>query len=100
MASQPPDHSRFIEIPSFVRGYHAYQDVWQPIVGEVLVLEREPENHADRMAVAVMKSRTVVGHVPKNLSTVFSQFLRRTCNKGVAEVMGEKVNRGGGHGLE
>ena len=73
---------------------------WQPTVGKVLVLEREPENSKDKMAVAIMKSRTVVGHVPKHLSTLFSQFLRRARNKGIVEVTGEKVNRGGGHGLE
>ena len=74
MASQPLDGSKCMEVASFIHGYHAYEDIWQPRVGE--------------------------GHVPRHLSTLFSQFLRRTCNKGVVQVMGEKVNRGGGHGLE
>ena len=60
----------------------------------------EPDNCDDKVAMAVIKSRTDVGHVLKHLSTFFSQFLRRTCNKGVVQVTGEKVNRGGGHGLE
>lgn len=41
MASQPvaPDSS-CVEVTSFIRGYHAYQDTWQPVVGEVLLLQR------------------------------------------------------------
>ena len=90
MASQPLDASEFVEVASFIRGYHAYKDIWQPRVGEVLLLEREPDNCDDKMAVAVIRSRTVVGHVPRHLSTLFSQFLRRTCNKGVVQVTGTK----------
>ncbi len=53
MASQPvaPDSS-CIEISSFIRGYHAYQDVWDPLVGEVLLLQREPTNVKDNQAVS------------------------------------------------
>ena len=61
MASQPgPSTSTTatssVEIDSFVRGVHAYKDIWEPREGEVLV---------DKFAVAVMKSGAVVGHVPK-----------------------------------
>ena len=101
MASQSvAPNSSSVEIVSFIRGYHAYQDVWQPSVGEVLLLQREPTNVKDSQAVCVMKSTLVVGHVPQNFSALFSHFLSRTCNKGVAEVVGNKVNRGAGYGLE
>ena len=66
--------------------YHAYQDVWQPAVGEFLLLLREPTNIKDGQTVSVMKSTLVVGHVPANLSALFSHFLSRTCNNGTAEV--------------
>ena len=66
--------------------------LWPPIVGEVLVLKREHENCKDKMIVAVLKSYTVVGHA----STLFSQFLRRACIKGIVEMTGEKLNRGSG----
>ena len=57
MASQPADlESSFIEISSFIRGYHAYQDVWQLSMGEVLLLQREPTNAKDAQAVAVRKA--------------------------------------------
>ena len=101
MASQPVgSDSSCVEISSFIRGYHDYQDIWQPLVGEVLLLRREPTNIKDTQAVAIMKSTLVVGHVPANLSVLFSQFLSRTCNKDTVEVTGATVNRGAGYGME
>ena len=69
-------------------------------MGEVLLLEREPLNSVDNYAVAIVKSGTVVGHVPRNYSALFFHFLTRSQNKGVTEVTGTKVNRGAGYGLE
>ena len=87
MASQPVEpNSFYVEISSFIRGYHAYLDVWQPSEGEVLLLHREPTNVKDNQAVSVMKNALVVGHVPYNFAALFSRFLSRTCNKGVAEL--------------
>ena len=57
-------------------------------------------NHADKSAVAVMKLDTVVNHVPYNLASIFSQFLKRDFNKATVEITGERVNRGAGYGLE
>ena len=53
MASQPPSESVMFEIDSFVRGYHPYMTVWEPRVGEVLVLQGEPHNPKDQLAVLV-----------------------------------------------
>ena len=88
------------EIDSYVRGYHAYMDVWSPVIGETVLVKREPSNVKDRHAVAIFKEDAVVGHVPYNIAPRFSQFLRRDVNKAFAEVTGEKVNRGAGYGLE
>ncbi len=44
--------SRF-SFESFVRGYHAYKEQWEPWIGEVLPLERDPTNPDDRHAVAI-----------------------------------------------
>ena len=41
-----------------------------------------------------------MGHVPFNLAPLISAFLRRDTNSGFAKVVGEKVNRGAGYGLE
>ena len=66
----------------------------------MLLLKREPENVEDKFAVAVIKSGTVVGHVPKTLVPVISQFLKRDCNKGVVNITGKQINRGSGFSLE
>ena len=64
-------------VDSCVRGYHYYQNVWDPFLGEVLPCLREDGNPHDRYAVAVSKSSRVVGHVPRRISTLCSMFLRR-----------------------
>ena len=104
MASQVVTDSLYVlEIPSYVRGYHAYKDNWNPVVGETLVLRREPTNMVDKHTVAVVKDGIVVGHIQwatYNLAPCVGQFLRRDENKAFAEVTGEVVNRGAGYGQE
>ena len=80
------------EIPLFVRGYHAYKDVWTPTLGQSLVLRREPDNIVDESAAAVMNDDLVVGHVPVNISPLLFHFLSRDGNTGFAEVTGNRVN--------
>ena len=58
--------------------------------------KREP---VDSSAVAVWREDEIFGHVPFNIASVLSQFLRRDCNQGFVEVTGEKINRGAGYGL-
>ena len=70
MVSQPgPSHSptSSVEISSYVRGIHAYKDIWESREGEVLLLKREPDNIEDKFAVAVIRGNKIVGHVPKAL---------------------------------
>ncbi len=89
-----------LEIDSYIRGYHAYTDVWVPMVGESLLVKPEPANAKDKKAVAILKETTIVGHVPQNLAPRLFQFLRRDVNKAFAVIRGDKVNRGAGYGLE
>ncbi len=56
----------------------------------------QPGGHA----VAIINASGIVGHVPFNLAPIMSAFLRRPINKGMAEVTGNRVNRGAGYGLE
>ena len=100
MAARASSEFSSFSITSYIRGYHAYMEVWSPFTGEVLPLEREPDNPEDIHAVAIKKTGEVVGHVPFNLAPTVSVFLRRSTNKCLAEVMGSKVNRGAGYGLE
>ena len=62
-----------------IRGYHKYQSIWEPEVGESLPCIREPSNVSDPYAVAGTKpdSSTVVGHVPRKMSAICSIFLRK-----------------------
>ena len=62
---------------SMVRGYHIYQDVWTPVMGEHLQCVREEDNAEDRYAVAVTKDGVTVGHLPRRISTLASLFIRR-----------------------
>ena len=87
-------------IAEFDSYIHAYRDIWSPVVGEILLLKREPDNLVDVSAVAIWKEDKIVGHVPYNIASVISQSLRRDCNKGLVQVTGNKVNRGAGYGLE
>ena len=101
MASQiVGEHLNLLQISSYVRGYHAYMELWTPVQDEMPILKHEPTDVADKNAVAVYKEDQVVGHVPFNLAPSISLFLKRDINKAFANVVGEKVNRGAGYGLE
>ena len=53
-----------------VRGYCAYKDIWAAVYGEKLLCEREAGNWVDAFAMAVIKDGTVVGHIPKKISSI------------------------------
>ena len=38
-----------------MRRYHECMDIWNPVLGEELPLQKEPENVVDEQAVAVKK---------------------------------------------
>ena len=59
---------------SCVRGYHIYKEIWTPTINEELQCQRESGNiHA----VAIVKDKVVVGHIPRKISTLCSSFIRR-----------------------
>ena len=52
------------KIDSFIKGYHMYQEVWQPKLYEELQAVPEPENIVDKYAVYVGKqANQIVGHL-------------------------------------
>lgn len=63
------------KMASCIQGFHVYQDNWTPIFGERLVCKNEPGNPRDRYAVAVYKGNEIVGHLPRNISTMSSIFI-------------------------
>ena len=40
--------TRNFEIVSYVKGYHVYKTLWNPLIGEFLSCEREPDNPMDK----------------------------------------------------
>ena len=50
---------------SAVRGYHVFQDLFKPSIGEKLVAKREFNNTMDKHAVRVVKGDEMVGHFPR-----------------------------------
>ena len=62
---------------SCVRGYHVYKDIWDAVIGEELVCEREPDNRSNRYAVAIRKDGIIIGYLPYKISRACSFFLRR-----------------------
>ena len=52
------------ETVSNVKGYHVYQGIWVPKIGETLSTERESGNPKDNYAVCVKKNEYIVGRIP------------------------------------
>ena len=55
-----------------------YKEIWESSIGKILDCGIEDTNRYDCNAVAVVKSRTIVGHVPKKISFFCELFLRRS----------------------
>ena len=74
-----------------IQGYHMYQRIWTPCVGQKATTVREPGNERDQFAVAVLEDETLctVGHLPWEISKKCFFFLRRGRVIGV-EVTGPK----------
>ena len=85
---------------SYIRGFHAYKQNWDPVVGRRYPCVVEEKNEHDEYAVAVINDDEVVGHIPLRLSKIMTMFLKLTGSYIEAEVTGKYVNRGAGYGLE
>ena len=59
-----------------IRGYHVYKEVWEAVVEESLVCEREPENASDRYARCGCEKGNIIGNLPRKVSCVCSLFLQ------------------------
>ena len=120
MAEREPTCETVLQVNSFIRGYHEYQEIWTPEKGDEYELEREPLNTVDHNAVVIVRKRegwpwryrrkcihenelngeTVLGHVPKLMALWLTKFLKRPTNKGRAVMKGKHVNRGADYSLE
>ena len=84
-----------------MRGYYAYMDIWVPLIGDdSLTCQNEPDNVHDDHAVAIKREGRTVGHVPENISGFVWRFLSLPNTSVRVEILGPRMNRGAGHGLE
>ena len=67
--------TRNFEMVSYVKGYHVYKTLWNPLIGEFLSCEREPDNAMDKYAVCVKKENKIVGHLPLEKSGKFAKMI-------------------------
>ena len=86
------------QFDSYVKGYHAYINIWEPRLRECLKCMKEPTNEVDIHAVAVVRinslsKEVVVGHVPKFIFMMVSMLLSSPgCTLSI-EVTEKRVNR-------
>ena len=90
---------------SYIRGYHAYMNIWTPIIGDDnLLCKQERDNKHDENAIAVLKcngsGHRIVGHVPFCYFSLFMKFLSLPYHCIKVFVEGKRVNRGAGYCLE
>ena len=62
-------------VESCVHGFHVYQDIWTPTIGERLPCQAEESNDTDLYAVAIKKRADVIGHIPHKISAACSHFI-------------------------
>ena len=62
---------------SVIRGHHVYKDTWMPYIEEKLMLDCEDTNQFNRCAVAVMKNREIMGHMPRTITKLSWFFLKK-----------------------
>ena len=63
---------------SAVRGYHVFQDLFKPSIGEKLVGKGEFNNAKYKHAVKVVKGDQPVGHLSRKFSRIVWYFLARS----------------------
>ena len=66
-----------VKIQSCIRGFHVYKEVRTPVMEDILICSRESTNLHNPFTVKVLKSKTIVGHLPRSINLVCSLFLER-----------------------
>ena len=63
-----------VNVETAIRGYHVYQTVWKPAIGEEFISLHEKENGHDPHAMGVYYEGKLVGHLPKEASKYCHYF--------------------------
>ena len=97
--------TRNFEMVSYVKGYRMYETLWNPLIGEFLSCEREPDNPMDKYAVCVKKENKIVGHLllgksGKFVKTTFYFVRADELSSCKIVVTGKLVNLGDGEGMQ
>ena len=80
---------------SAIRGHHIYKSIWGPETGEILSTKKERNNPHDRFAVAVMKDKLTVGHIPREISKICWFFLHKGGTIYKEKTGGGRLHKGG-----
>ena len=76
---------------SAVRGYHVFEDLFKPSIGETLVAKQEFNSTMDKHAGKVVKGNEMVSHLPSKFSQIvwYMYFLAHSGEISV-EVIGRR----------
>ena len=66
-----------LAVDNCIRGHHVFKNIWTPTLGKQLPCRREIGINKDRYAVAILRDRTMGGHVPRKISAACTLFLQR-----------------------
>ena len=95
-----PDLERWY-FNSYSRWYHVYMNIWIPLIGdESLICRKEKGNEYDLHAMAITRNNVIVGRVPQNICDHFWKFLSFPKKAIRARILGKRVYRCAGYGLE
>ena len=86
-----------LEIQTYIKAHHVYEDIWTPEIGKQLEVRIKPDNCVDRYAVYMEKDKKVLGHLkkgePGKFAKIIFYFLRSDPNSScTARISGKRCN--------
>ena len=69
------EHRTTYSFKKWITGYHIYQNIWTPKIGEILTSKVDPTNPFDSYAVNIILDGKLVGHVPRTISETITKVL-------------------------
>ena len=87
-------------------GFHVYQTVWSPIIGEenLKCRHEEKKNEENEFAIGVYRNdcqkETLVGHMPRYICKFVNKFLKLPSLNVSCKVKGKRLNKGAVYALE
>ena len=90
-----------LDLETFIKGHHVYNDIWPPKQDKQLDVLMEPDNRVDKFAVCVKINQKIVGYLKKGASGRFAKtivYLLRSdaYSSASAKVIGKRCNLGNG----